>query len=160
MAVRMRLTRVGSKKNPIYRVVVADSRSPRDGKFIEIVGRYNPQNDPSLIEFDEAKVKDWLGKGAQPTEAVSRLLKAKNITTTSPPAELVCFLAKKLVDEPDAVRVEEVEGDGALLLRLHVAPEDLGKVIGRRGRMVQALRTLARAAGARSDRRVLLEIAE
>ena len=67
MAVRMRLTRVGSKKNPIYRVVVADSRSPRDGKFIEIVGRYNPQHDPSLIEFDEAKVKDWLSKGAQPS---------------------------------------------------------------------------------------------
>jgi small subunit ribosomal protein S16 len=79
MAVRMRLTRVGSKKNPIYRVVVADSRSPRDGKFIEIVGRYNPQSDPSLIEFDEAKVKDWLAKGAQPSDTVSRLLKAKNI---------------------------------------------------------------------------------
>ena len=63
MAVRMRLTRVGSKKNPIYRVVVADSRSPRDGRFIEIVGRYNPQPDPSLIEFDEAKVKDWLSQG-------------------------------------------------------------------------------------------------
>ncbi len=53
MAVRMRLTRVGSKKNPIYRVVVADSRSPRDGRFIEIVGRYNPQTDPSTIELDE-----------------------------------------------------------------------------------------------------------
>jgi small subunit ribosomal protein S16 len=79
MAVRMRLTRVGSKKNPIYRVVVADSRAPRDGKFIEIVGRYNPQTDPSLIEFDEAKVKDWLAKGAQPSDTVSRLLKAKNI---------------------------------------------------------------------------------
>ena len=72
MAVRMRLTRVGSKKNPVYRVVVADSRSPRDGKFIEIVGRYNPQHDPSLIEFDEDKVKDWLGKGAQPSEAVEQ----------------------------------------------------------------------------------------
>jgi small subunit ribosomal protein S16 len=79
MAVRMRLTRVGSKKNPIYRVVVADSRSPRDGKFIEIVGRYNPQSEPSLIEFDEAKVKDWLAKGVQPSNAVSRLLRAKNI---------------------------------------------------------------------------------
>ena len=79
MAVRLRLTRVGSKKNPIYRVVAADSRSPRDGKFIEIIGRYNPQTDPSTIELDEAKVKDWLGKGAQPSEAVSRLLKAKNI---------------------------------------------------------------------------------
>jgi small subunit ribosomal protein S16 len=79
VAVKLRLTRVGSKKNPIYRVVVADSRSPRDGRFIEIVGRYNPQTDPSTIEFDEAKVKEWLGKGAQPTGTVARLLKAKNI---------------------------------------------------------------------------------
>ena len=79
MAVKLRLTRVGSKKNPIYRVVVADQRSPRDGRFIEIVGRYNPQTDPSTIEFDEAKVTEWLGKGAQPSDAVSRLLKVKNI---------------------------------------------------------------------------------
>ncbi len=79
MAVKLRLTRVGSKKNPIYRVVAADSRSPRDGRFIEIVGRYNPQTEPSLIELDEAKIRDWLGKGAQPTEPVARLLKVKNI---------------------------------------------------------------------------------
>ena len=79
MAVRMRLTRVGSKKNPVYRVVVADSRSPRDGKFIEIVGRYNPQTDPSTIELDEDKVREWLGKGAQPTEPVARLLKKKEL---------------------------------------------------------------------------------
>ena len=79
MAVHMRLTRVGGKKNPIYRVVVADSRSPRDGKFLEILGRYNPQTEPSTIELDEEKVRAWLGKGAQPTDAVSRLLKAKNI---------------------------------------------------------------------------------
>ena len=79
MAARMRLARVGSKKNPIYRVVVADSRSPRDGKFIEIVGRYNPQTDPSTIEFDEAKVKNWLGKGVQPSGTVARLLKIKNL---------------------------------------------------------------------------------
>jgi len=79
MAVKLRLTRVGSKKNPIYRVVAADSRSPRDGKFLEILGRYNPQTEPSTIEIDEAKVKDWLDKGALPTEAVSRLLKVKGI---------------------------------------------------------------------------------
>jgi small subunit ribosomal protein S16 len=79
VAVRMRLTRVGSKKNPIYRVVVADSRSPRDGKFIEIVGRYNPQTEPSTIDLDEGKVKEWLAKGAQPSDSVSRLLKAKGI---------------------------------------------------------------------------------
>jgi small subunit ribosomal protein S16 len=78
LAVKLRLTRVGSKKNPVYRIVAADSRSPRDGKFIEIVGRYNPQTDPSTIEFDEAKVRDWLSKGAQPSNTVQRLLKAKN----------------------------------------------------------------------------------
>jgi len=70
---------VGSKKNPIYRVVAADSRSPRDGKFLDIVGRYNPQTEPSTIELDEAKVRDWLTKGAQPTEPVARLLKVKGI---------------------------------------------------------------------------------
>jgi small subunit ribosomal protein S16 len=79
MAARIRLARVGSKKNPVYRVVVADSRSPRDGKFIEIVGRYNPQTDPSTIEIDETKVKEWISKGAQPSESVQRLLKAKGI---------------------------------------------------------------------------------
>jgi len=79
MAAKIRLARVGSKKNPIYRVVVADSRSPRDGKFIEIVGRYNPQTEPSTIELDEAKVKDWISKGAQPTDSVQKLMKAKGI---------------------------------------------------------------------------------
>jgi small subunit ribosomal protein S16 len=77
------LTRVGSKKNPIYRVVAADSRSPRDGKFIEIVGRYNPQTEPSTIELDEEKVTAWLQKGAQPTEPVRKLLKIKNIEAKS-----------------------------------------------------------------------------
>jgi small subunit ribosomal protein S16 len=80
MAVKLRLTRVGSKKNPIYRVVAADSHSPRDGKFLEIVGRYNPQTDPSIIELDDEKIKRWLGKGAQPTEAVARLIKVKGIS--------------------------------------------------------------------------------
>ena len=79
MATKIRLARVGSKKNPIYRVVVADSRSPRDGRFIEIIGRYNPQTDPSTIDLDEAKVKEWMSKGAQPTDSVRRLLKAKGI---------------------------------------------------------------------------------
>jgi small subunit ribosomal protein S16 len=79
MAVKIRLTRVGSKKNPIYRVVVADSRSPRDGRFIEIVGRYNPQTDPSTIDLDGAKITDWIAKGAQPTEPVARLIKVAGI---------------------------------------------------------------------------------
>ena len=80
MAVKLRLARVGSKKNPIYRVVAADSRAPRDGRFIEIIGRYNPQTDPSTIDIDEEKARSWLEKGAQPTESVARLLKAVNIS--------------------------------------------------------------------------------
>ena len=75
----MRLTRVGSKKNPVYRIVAADSRSPRDGKFLEIVGRYNPQTDPSTIEVNEERVKDWLSKGATPSATVAKLLKVKGI---------------------------------------------------------------------------------
>jgi small subunit ribosomal protein S16 len=80
LAVKLRLTRVGSKKNPVYRIVAADSRSPRDGKFLEIVGRYNPQTEPSTIEVDEDKVRDWLSKGAQPSETVARLLKIKGVS--------------------------------------------------------------------------------
>jgi small subunit ribosomal protein S16 len=79
VATKIRLARVGSKKNPIYRVVVADARSPRDGRFIEIVGQYNPQTDPSTINLDEDKIRDWISKGAQPTDSVRRLLKAKNV---------------------------------------------------------------------------------
>jgi predicted RNA-binding protein YlqC (UPF0109 family) len=74
------------------------------------------------------------------------------------PADLVEYLARQLVDDPGAVRVEEVERDDALVLQLHVAPDDLGKVIGRGGRVARSLRTLVRAAGARGDRRVQLEI--
>ena len=74
--------------------------------------------------------------------------------------DLIASLTARIVDDPTAVRVEEVVDDGNLLIRLHVADADRGKVIGRRGRMVQSLRTLARAAGARGDRRVMLEIAE
>ena len=79
MATRIRLARVGSKKNPIYRVVVADARSPRDGRFIEIVGRYHPQTQPSTIDLDGDKIRDWVSKGAQPSDSVKRLMKAQGL---------------------------------------------------------------------------------
>lgn len=75
MAVKMRLRRMGQKKAPFYRIVVADSRSPRDGKFIEEVGYYNPNTEPSQIKFDEELAKKWLANGAQATERVEKLLK-------------------------------------------------------------------------------------
>ncbi len=73
--VKIRLARVGGKKNPIYRVVVADSRSPRDGRNIETIGRYNPQTDPSIVEVNLDRVNHWVGTGAQPTPAVKKLIK-------------------------------------------------------------------------------------
>ena len=79
MAVRMRLTRVGSRKNPIWRVVVADQRSPRDGRVIETIGRYNAQTDPSEIELDEERVRHWLERGAQPSDTARRLIRLKGI---------------------------------------------------------------------------------
>ena len=73
--VKIRLARVGGKKNAIYRVVVADSRSPRDGRNIETIVRYNPQTDPSIVEIDLTKADSWLSNGAQPTPAVKKLIK-------------------------------------------------------------------------------------
>jgi small subunit ribosomal protein S16 len=70
---------VGGKKDPIWRVVVADQRSPRDGRFIETVGQYNPQTQPSTIKIDEERVRVWLAKGAQPTDTVRKLLKTQGI---------------------------------------------------------------------------------
>lgn len=74
MAVKIRLMRVGKKKQPTYRVVVADARFPRDGRFVEIIGKYGPREDPPLVDIDNDRALDWLRKGAQPTEQVQRLL--------------------------------------------------------------------------------------
>ena len=75
MAVKLRLMRMGKKKQPTYRVVAADSRSPRDGRFIEILGTYEPRAEPSVINLDVDKTVKWLADGAQPTETVAKLLK-------------------------------------------------------------------------------------
>ena len=77
--VKMRLRRMGAKKAPFYRVVVADSRYPRDGRFIEEIGYYNPQTEPAEVKIDADKAKAWLSKGAQPTETVKSLLKKSGI---------------------------------------------------------------------------------
>ena len=79
MAVKIRLRRMGAKKAPFYRIVVADSRYPRDGRFIEEVGYYDPTKEPSVIKIDEEKAKTWLTNGAQPTETVKSLLKKSEI---------------------------------------------------------------------------------
>ena len=80
MAVRLRLTRIGGKKDPVWRVVVADQRSPRDGRIIENVGHYNAQTNPSTVSLDEERVRHWLAQGAQPTDQVRKLLKIQGIS--------------------------------------------------------------------------------
>ena len=79
MAVKIRLKRLGSKKNPFYRVVVADERSPRDGRFIEEIGYYNPMKEPAEIKIDAEKAQKWIANGAQPTDTVKVLLKKCDI---------------------------------------------------------------------------------
>ena len=79
MAVKIRLRRMGQKKAPFYRIVVADSRSPRDGRFIEEIGTYDPTKDPSEFKVDEKQTKKWLNNGAQPTEVVGKIFKAAGI---------------------------------------------------------------------------------
>ena len=79
MAVKIRLRRMGQKKAPFYRIIVADSRSPRDGRFIEEIGTYDPSTDPSTFKIDEEAAKTWIANGAQPTEAVSKILKIAGV---------------------------------------------------------------------------------
>ena len=79
MAVKIRLRRMGSHKKPFYRIVVADARFPRDGRFIEQIGTYNPLTDPSTITIDSEKATEWIKKGAQPTDTVRTILKKQNI---------------------------------------------------------------------------------
>ena len=79
MAVRLRLTRVGGRKDPVWRVVVADQRSKRDGRVIETIGHYNPQTNPSTIAIDEERARDWLARGAQPSQTVRKLLRTQGI---------------------------------------------------------------------------------
>ena len=94
MTVKIRLTRVGKKKQPSYRVVVADSRSPRDGRIIENIGWYNPRVEPSAIHIDEEKAISWLQKGAQPTDSVTLLLRKVGVMDR--------FAESKIAPSPEA----------------------------------------------------------
>jgi small subunit ribosomal protein S16 len=103
MAVKLRLMRMGKKKQPTYRVVAADSRSPRDGRFIEILGTYEPRAEPSRVSIDAEKAGRWLRHGAQPTDTVAKLLARAGVTAASPAAE----------GEPAAAAVGEPEAAAA-----------------------------------------------
>jgi small subunit ribosomal protein S16 len=104
MSVRVRLTRVGSKKNPIWRVVVSDQRAPRDGRFIETIGHYNPQTEPSTIVIDEERLQHWVSRGAQPTNTVKQLVRAQAKSASA-------VAVAEPEPEPEAAAAAEPEPD-------------------------------------------------
>ena len=137
MAVKIRLKRMGSKKKPFYRIVVADSRAPRDGKFIEEIGYYNPLTESKEIKVDAEKVNAWIKNGAKPTDTVNRLFKNDN------PENLV-------------ITTEE---DGELLKIFIKADEnDIGKIIGKQGKIAKAIRTIVRSSAMKLGKKVIIEI--
>ena len=229
MAVRVRLTRVGSKKNPIWRVVVADRRSPRDGRFIETIGHYNPQTQPSTIVLDHERLEHWLDLGAEPTNTVKKLMRAKdNPQVAAAVVEEATEAAGRgrrggrrrrggRAAEPEAAperrggaepprprQRAEAEGDAGrgepsrdeppsrrpwrtcshswrgaswtTPTRSSSTPSrrttarscsscpwptsDAGKVIGRGGRTIAALRTVVKASSVRENRRVLVDVVD
>jgi small subunit ribosomal protein S16 len=127
MSVRVRLTRVGSKKNPIWRVVVADQRSPRDGRFIETIGHYNPQTEPSTIVIDRERFDHWVARGAQPSGTVKQLVKAQ---AKAPPPEVVAEAPPEPVEEeqpaaeePAATAEEPAEAEPVAAAEAEPEPE-------------------------------------
>ena len=165
MAVSMRLTRVGGKKDPVWRVVVADRRSPRDGRFIETLGRYNPQTDPSTIVLNEERDPATGSPAARSPPSRSRSSSRPRASARQPLAPRARAArvprAARSSTTPTRCKVEEFEeDDGTLVLELSVDEDDYGQVIGRGGRTAQALRTVVKAAAVKDNRRVLVDIVE
>ena len=163
MAVKIRLRRMGAKKAPFYRVVVADSRFPRDGRFIEEIGYYDPTKEPAVVQIDAEKAKKWIATGAQPTDTVRVLLKKNEISVIVKEhtmEELLLAVAKGLVEDKDAVKVtvDEANEDGIIVYHLTVAEDDMGRVIGKQGRIAKAIRVVMRAAAVREGTKVMVEI--
>ena len=160
--VKIRLRRMGAKKAPYYRVVVADSRYPRDGRFIEEIGTYNPCVNPAEIKIDADRAREWIKTGAQPTDTVRALLKKVDVLQGRGHImkELLLYIARSLVQHPDQVTVTEVENGDELTLELRVAPEDMGKVIGRQGRIAKEIRTVVRSYAQRTGAKVSVDIVD
>jgi small subunit ribosomal protein S16 len=114
---------VGSKKNPIWRVVVADQRSPRDGRFIETIGHYNPQTEPSTIRIDAERLDHWLARGAQATNTVKQLMKAQTKAGGPTPLDAPAATAVADAPEPEAPEAPEAEAQAATPEEAAPAPE-------------------------------------
>ena len=139
--VKIRLQRVGAKKAPFYHIVVADSRTSRDGKIIEQIGTYDPMKNPAAIVLDKEKVATWIKNGAQPTDTVKALI----------------------IDDTtyhQLLGIEKEDGDFKDIYKIKVDKEEMGKVIGRQGKIAQAIRTIAKSLGAKDKKRVDVEFVD
>ncbi|MCH7585389.1 MAG: 30S ribosomal protein S16 [Acidobacteria bacterium] len=119
MAVRIRLTRKGKKKQPTYRVIVADGRSPRDGRYIEQIGRYDPRQEPSIVVIDNDRAAYWLSVGAQPSDAVRKLLEISGALEARP----VKIKDAKVHVVDEAAQIEDAEDDAAVIEAVEVAAD-------------------------------------
>ena len=169
MAVKIRLKRMGSKRNPSYRIVVADSRAPRDGRQIEQIGIYNPVAKPIELRIDEEKALQWLSNGAQPSDTVRNLFsnegimkkfhEQKNETKQCDTMKgLIETIVTPLVDHPEDIVVTEKEEESKIVYHLKVHEDDVGKVIGKNGRIAKAIRTVVYAAKTDEKKRIYLDI--
>ena len=136
MAVKIRLKRMGSKKRPFYRLIAADSRSPRDGRFLENLGHYNPMVEPVEIKIDEDKVYKWLGNGAQPTVSAANLLKAQGILerwelfkSGVKIAELDAKIAERRLKQPKAQQKDKKKLSKKAIAAAKVAEEEAAKPV-------------------------------
>ena len=157
---RIRLCRVGKKKRPSYRIVVADSASPRDGAFVDWIGHYDPLEDPPKVTLNEDRAISWLNKGSATLGPSQKDLPVEPDIREGLRSmkELIEYIARGLASQPDDVKVtEEVEED-RVVFKLEVAAEDKGKIIGRQGRVAQAMRVLLRVAAVKNGTRAVLEI--
>ena len=159
--VKIRLRRMGAKKAPFYRIVVADSRYPRDGRFIEELGTYNPLKEPAEITVNAESAQKWIKDGAQPTDTVRILLKKAGVLSAMDTAgvkEMLTYIVSNLVEKPEEIQINVLDNGSSVTLQLRVAAEDMGRVIGRQGRIAKEIRTLIKTMGLREDTRVMVDI--
>ena len=160
--VKIRLRRMGAKKEPYYRIVVADSRFPRDGRCIEEIGTYDPEERGQRHHHRrrQGQAVDQERRTAQRHRPRSSQEGKRPVSARGTGMkDLLLYMAKSLVDNPDSVTVTEVEGE-TTVLELRVAPEDMGKLIGRQGRIAKEIRTIIKSVAQRTGQKVSVEIVD
>ena len=149
MAVKLRLKRMVAKKSPFYRIVAADSRMPRDGRFIEQLGTYDPRQNPAKVSLKKEEILKWLGNGAQPSDTVKNILSREGVIkefaeSKKDYVKALQDICLELVNYRDKLEVREMPSldDNAIVLYVYASHDDISKLIGRKGVMANSIRQL------------------